>query len=101
MLKYLVALFAVSASAMAQPTTAPAGADAEIITRVYEITDLQMQKRDYPAPRNEAKAEVIGGGGQNLFAGTAPTSQPSAQDITDSIIRLIQDTVATETWKDN
>src|SRR5439155_12083286 len=100
----LLVLLTVGTSVIAQPTTAPAGPDTELITRVYEITDLQLQKRDYPAPaRAEAReGSMRGGGGQDLFGGgPAPTSQPSASDVTSSIIGLMQDTVASDTWKDN
>src|SRR5256714_4208901 len=99
-----VILLTIGTSVIAQPTTGPAGADTELITRVYEITDLQLQKRDYPAPpRAESReASMRGGGAQDLFGGApAPTSQPSASDVTSSIVSLIQDTVATDSWKDN
>src|SRR5437764_13422672 len=97
----LLVLLTVGTSVTAQPTTAPAGPDTEVITRVYEITDLQLQRRDYPS-RNESKGDSNGaGGGQNLFGGPAPTSQPSASDITISIVSLIEDTVASDSWKDN
>src|SRR5437762_10402391 len=95
----LLVLLTVGTSVIAQPTTAPAGPDTELITRVYEITDLQLQKRDYPAPaRAEAREGGIrGGGGQDLFGGgPTPTSQPSASDIASSIVSLIEDTVRSE-----
>src|SRR4051794_10161330 len=92
-------LFTISASVTAQPTTAPAGEDEQVITRVYEITDLQLQKRDYPAPAyNESRADSSGGQ-TPLFC--APTTQPSASDLAGSLVSLIQDTVATDTWRDN
>src|SRR5436309_14025973 len=96
-------LLTIGATATAQPTTAPAGADEQVITRVYEITDFQLQKRDYPAPRRADANEggMRGGGGQDLFGGgQAPTSQPSGVDIANSLVSLIEDTVATETWRD-
>jgi hypothetical protein len=93
----MLILLTVSTSVTAQPTTAPTGADEQVITRVYEITDLQLQKRDYPA-HNESRPDS--NGGQNLF-GAPPTTQPSASDLAGSLVSLIQDTVATDTWRDN
>src|SRR5690349_14467662 len=88
-------------SAFGQPTTAPSGADAEVVTRVYEITDLLMQKRDYPAPvRNETKPNSTGGT-LGLLDGPAPTSQPAPADMTSAIISLIEETIASDTWRDN
>src|SRR5215475_11756510 len=91
----ILVLLTIATSAQAQPTTAPAGADPEVITRVYEITDLLMQKRDYPAPQRNETRSNSNGGAADLFGGAAPTSQPGPTDMTSAIISLIQDTTAT------
>src|SRR3954471_7471978 len=89
----------------APPTTAPS--NDEIVTRVYDISDLLWSKSDYYAPAQTMQMPVRGGPG-NLFGGGegyAPQpndpSHPSRQDMVDNIVKLLKDTIAPETWKDN
>src|SRR4051794_34962953 len=85
---------------LAQPTTAPAAKDGEIVTRVYDVSDMTWRKNDYPvaggddAPGGSGPAMPFGAGG----GGAAPAQQPSA---TADMIHLITDTVASDTWRDN
>ena len=87
-----------------------------VVVRVYDIRDLIINIPDFTnAPdfnitSNNSSSSGSGGGGggggQSLFGGsssgqTTTTNQPTRQDLVDSIIKLIEDTVATDTWKDN
>jgi general secretion pathway protein D len=86
------------------------------VTRVYDIRDLIINIPDFTnAPDFNITSNNSGGGGrgggggggQNLFGGggggngTEENNQPTRQDLVDSIVKLIEDTVSTETWKDN
>src|SRR5438477_5890097 len=103
----VIVVIATNLRSQAVPTTAPAN-DA-IITRVYDISDLLWQKTDYYAPAQTMELTESGrgggggGGGQNLFGGGQPTETPapSRQDLVDNIVKLMQDTIAAETWKAN
>jgi general secretion pathway protein D len=85
-----------------------------VVTRVYDIRDLIINIPDFNnAPDfNITQANTGGGrgggggGGQSLFGGGGGQGQeenagPTRQELVDSIIKLIQDTVASESWKDN
>src|SRR5690242_11612577 len=85
-------------STIGQPTTAPA--DEQVVTRVYDISDLLWTKSNYFAPAD--KAESTGGGmpgmtGSNGQPADHPASNP---DLADQIQRLLMDTVDPQTWKD-
>jgi general secretion pathway protein D len=89
-------------------------------TRVYDIRDLIIDVPDFTdAPKfdltqqNNSSGTQIGGnggggnngGGQSLFGGGGgnggETKGPTRQELVEAIIKLIQDTVASDTWKDN
>src|SRR5207249_4215477 len=89
-----------------------------VVTRVFDIRDLIINIPDFTnAPDFNITSNNSGGGGrgggggggQNLFGGGGggggqggnEANQPTRQDLVDSIIKLIEDTVSTETWKDN
>ena len=97
-----------------------------VVVRVYDIRDLIVNIPDFTnAPQfnlgqqsnsgggggsNSALGQGGGGGGginvtNQLFNGTGQTTTqnqgPTRQDLVDSITKLIEDTVATDTWKDN
>ena len=86
-----------------------------VATRVYDIRDLIINIPDFTdAPDfNITQANTGGGGrggggggGQSLFGGGGGGGRneqagPTRQELVDSIIKLIQDTVANESWKDN
>src|SRR5581483_2423589 len=101
----LIAFAMIATSALAAPTTAPS--DESTVTRVYDVSDLLWSKNDYKAPQENIGSSTGGGGGggQSLFAGQsqAPdaTPQPSRQDLVNNLIKLLTDTIAPETWKDN
>ena len=44
---------------------------------------------------------LFGGGGGGGGAGGNAAGQPTRQDLVDSIVKLIEDTVSTDSWKDN
>jgi general secretion pathway protein D len=89
-------------------------------TRVYDIRDLIIDVPDFAeAPSfnlsssNNSSGTTVGtsggggggGGGSNLFGGGGgggnETNGPTRQELVEAIIKLIQDTVASDTWKDN
>jgi type II secretory pathway component GspD/PulD (secretin) len=89
-------------------------------TRVYDIRDLIIDVPDFTdAPKfdltqsqGNGGGTTIGGGaggggqqgGGNLFGGgggNGETKGPTRQELVEAIIKLIQDTVASDTWKDN
>lgn len=93
-----------------------------VVTRVYDIRDLIINVPDFTdAPDFNISSNNTGtsgrgggggggGGGGNLFGGQGgggggpgggDDAGPTRQELVDSIIRLIQDTVATDSWKDN
>ena len=97
-----------------------------VVVRVYDIRDLIINVPDFTdAPQFSLDASQNqqggggggggggaggGGGGQianQLFANANQQNQlnrdqgPSRQDLVDAITKLIEDTVATDTWKDN
>jgi general secretion pathway protein D len=94
-----------------------------VAVRVYDIRDLIIDVPDFnDAPQfsldsqqNQGGQGGGGGGGQggitqggvsnNLFGGGGTQNQretgPTRQELVDSITKLIEDTVATDTWKDN
>src|SRR5262249_60866533 len=70
-------------------------------TRVYDLRDLMMNVGDYPfvgkfgAPTAK---EFMFSGVENA---AKPATQPSRADKIDSLIKLIMDTVNTDSWRDN
>ena len=91
-----------------------------VVTRVYDIRDLIINIPDFNnAPdfnisSNNTQTSGAGGGGGgggggNLFggggggggAGGNAAGQPTRQDLVDSIVKLIEDTVSNDSWKDN
>jgi type II secretory pathway component GspD/PulD (secretin) len=80
-------------------------------TRVYDIRDLIIDVPDFTNAPPFDLSQVTqtssgGGGGQSLFSGNSGgtnggTAGPTRTDLVESIIKLIQDTVASDTWKDN
>jgi type II secretory pathway component GspD/PulD (secretin) len=94
-----------SSFAISAPATAPSDQNESIVTRVYDISDLLWRKADYPAPALE---QIVprggGGGGQAMFGGGQSMEQsasPGGREPADSLIKLLQDTVSSESWKDN
>jgi len=82
---------------------------ANVVTRVYDIRDLIINIPDFDnAPdfnlQQQQSAGRGGGGGGNLFGGGGGGEDdegPTRVELVDEIIRLIQDTVASDSWKDN
>jgi general secretion pathway protein D len=79
-------------------------------TRVYDIRDLIIDVPDFTnaPPFDLSQVTQVssgGGGGQSLFSGnstgTGQNTGPTRADLVESIIKLIQDTVASDSWKDN
>lgn len=79
---------------------------ANVVTRVYDIRDLIINIPDFteaPDFNLQAGGQGGGGGGQ-LFSGGGGDSEdegPTRTELVDQIIQLIQDTIATDSWKDN
>lgn len=81
-----------------------------VVTRVYDVRDLIINIPDFTeAPEfnlqsaSQATAGA-GGGSSNLFGGGgggADDEGPTRQELVDEIIQLIQDTIASDSWKDN
>jgi Flp pilus assembly secretin CpaC/tetratricopeptide (TPR) repeat protein len=78
-----------------------------VLTRVYDIRDLIINVPDFEAPTFTLQGSSTGGGGGggNLFGGGGGQGQgqqgQTRQDLEEAIISLIQDTVASDSWKDN
>lgn len=93
-----------------------------VVARVYDIRDLIIDVPDFTdAPQFSLDASQnqgnTGGGGSStggvsqggvsnqLFSGTGVTGQrqlgPTREELVQQIEKLIEDTVATDTWKDN
>jgi general secretion pathway protein D len=90
-----------------------------VVARVYDIRDLIIDVPDFKdAPQFSLDAAQNGGGGgggggmggmasvtNTLFAGTPGTTSanagPTREELVESITKLIEDTVATDSWKDN
>jgi type II secretory pathway component GspD/PulD (secretin) len=86
------------------------------VTRVYDIRDMIIDIPDYTAPQFDLDQDQGqssgrgGGGGQgggSLFGGAGGTTSLDEQDrgptrleLVDSIISLIQDTVAPDSWRE-
>src|SRR4051794_15364530 len=78
----------------------------DTVTRVFDITDLIQGA---PGVAAGVPGGFAGGGGdmqQQMFAAGMVPGQPQPggppqQELVTSIVRLIQETVAPETWKDN
>jgi hypothetical protein len=80
----------IAASVLAAPATAPADENPPTVTRVYDISDLLWLITDYPAA------------GEGAAAGTVPAENTiTRQELAENVIKLITDTVASDTWKDN
>lgn len=79
---------------------------ANVVTRVYDIRDLIINIPDFteaPDFNLQAGGQGGGGGGQ-LFSGGGGGEEdegPTRTELVDQIIQLIQDTIATDSWKDN
>ena len=94
--------------AVAAATTEPAEKPSDVISRVYDVRDLIMSLPEFPytgtmgMPSDEPTVIM---GGANNFASeeTGPTTRQtsSRQERVDNVIRLIEDTVAPDSWKDN
>src|SRR4051812_7480041 len=100
----LVVMF--SGICLAQPTTAPAPSNVEIVTRVYDVSDMIWRKNDYPASGAEAMPGGFAPGGQGLYGGgggggPGPVQPGQDRGPAGDIIHLITDTIAPDTWKDN
>lgn len=80
-----------------------------VVTRVYDIRDLILQVPDFDQPPNfnlQGSSVGGGGGGGQLFGGQgagqgAQAGQQTRAELVDAIIGLIQDTVASDSWKEN
>jgi general secretion pathway protein D len=89
-----------------------------VVVRVYDIRDLIINVPDFTdAPQFDLSAasnggQGGGGGGQGgsvmmgnmLFSGgttSSMTTGPTREELVESITKLIEDTVATDSWKDN
>lgn len=78
-----------------------------VITRVYDIRDLIINIPDFdnaPDFNLQAGGGSGGGGGQQLFSGGGGNEEdegPTRTELVDQIIQLIQDTIASDSWKDN
>jgi hypothetical protein len=73
----------------------------EVLTRVYDLRDLMMNVGDYPftgkigVPATKEIVFVAENGA------VKPTSQPTRADRVVDLIKLIMDTVNTDSWRDN
>ena len=79
-----------------------------VVTRVYDIRDLILRVPDFDnAPDFQLQGSTTGGGGGggNLFGGNLgqdeQTGQQTRDELVEAIISLIQDIVASDSWKDN
>ena len=84
-----------------------------VVTRVYDIRDLIINVPDFTDSPDFNLDTGGGGGGRggggggggNIFGGGGGQGQndqgPGRQELVDQIIRLIEDTVSTDSWKDN
>jgi Flp pilus assembly secretin CpaC len=78
-----------------------------VVTRVYDIRDLIINVPDFDMPPNfQLQGSTAGGSGgnQQLFNSTQQNGQTGTNvraDLIANITKLIQDTVASESWKDN
>jgi hypothetical protein len=93
---------------------APQESKPDLITQVYDTRDLTTPVQDFPLDTSPQAAAFIspvlrtgtqeGSPAQqrpNLFGSASDPAAPSGkQEMTDSIIKLIQDTVDPESWKD-
>src|SRR5207247_10538750 len=88
------------------PATQRSSSDA-VETLVYDVNDLVRPRINYPLGSGGASAVGMpGGAGQALFGGggtVAPAEPvgPQRQEVVDSLIKLIEDTIDQESWKDN
>jgi hypothetical protein len=107
----LLSVFIMTSMAFAQ-TTQQADADKspEVVTRVYDLRDLMMNVGDYPFDGKigvpEAKPPVVYVQNSNnpepqQQNKPTTTSVRTRQQRVDDLIRLITDTVAQDTWRDN
>jgi hypothetical protein len=94
-------------------------ADNQMITRVYPVDDLVMEIPNFQGPQFNLQgqtAQVSGGGGggggggsgSGLFSGSSGTTGNYANNENttkaqraDSLVKLIQDTVKPEIWREN
>lgn len=82
---------------------------ANVVTRVYDIRDLIINIPDFteaPDFNLQQSAQVGGGGGgSSLFGGGGggggEDEAVTRTELVDQIIQLIQDTIASDSWKDN
>jgi general secretion pathway protein D len=80
-----------------------------VVTRVYDIRDLIVNIQDFDDPpdfqiNQGSQAGGGGGGGQSLFGGTGAQDDQAGgtrAELVDQIVSLIQDTVASDSWRDN
>ena len=90
----VILLMTTGLTALADPATQPANGD--IVTRVYDISDLLWQKNDYLAPLQwDASPDQQGPQQAN------PSPNPTQQDLVGNIIKLLEETVSADSWKDN
>ena len=93
-------------------------ADSQMITKVYPVEDLVMQIPNFEGPtfnlQNQSNTTSGGGGGgggggQSLFSGSgsgagsgggANDQTVSKQQQADSLVKLIQETVRPDVWRD-
>src|SRR4029079_16674446 len=80
---------------------AVAGADDKVVTttRVYDLRDLVMSIGDYPfTGRMGAPTENV-----LVIAGerSGPTTQPTRAERLNDFMKLITETVDTDSWRDN
>src|SRR5687768_2242807 len=97
----LCGLFAVSGHAQ---EAAEGPQEPRVITRVYDIRDLLMQRRSYPAQSALVPPTRIGEPRLTPQIVVRATTQPdpAPQQIVGNMIHsLIQDTVDPESWRDN
>ena len=91
----IVFLILVSAQlVVAQPGNAPVAQEErppELVTRVYDITDMLWQKSDYPVESEPSQVDMFNG----------PASRPSRDQVVEDFVGLIQDTIDSDTWKEN
>jgi hypothetical protein len=85
-------------------------------TRVYDVRALIAPVPNFPletcphgnafaAPPGQAPADPQSSSPQNMLfcggSGQKPTPPPTEMEMVGSVVKLIEDTVATDTWKDN
>ena len=73
-----------------------------VTTLLYDTRGLLQPARNYPSSVLGAVTERVGvSPGPNVFGPNPEPPQPAGQERVDALIKLIEETVDNDTWKDN